>query len=100
MNFAEVLEHHILDHPLFPLFQHAGYTFYFTRHMLMMLIAGGLLLALGLLARRHSGRVPRGAANGLEAFIVYFRDEVVRPSLGPVADRYLGYFLTLFFFIL
>ena len=83
------------------------HTFYLTTHKLMMLIAGALLLAALLIARRQSvpaGRpeafAPRGWANMFEVFIVYIRDEIVRPNLGHAGDKYLPYFLTLFFFIL
>ncbi|MGD2070563.1 MAG: F0F1 ATP synthase subunit A, partial [Gemmatimonadota bacterium] len=39
-------------------------------------------------------------ANAMEAMILYFRDEVVRPNIGHGADRYTPYILTVFFFIL
>jgi len=102
MDFVEILEHHLLDHKLAPIVTLGNTTFYLTQHHLMMLIAGALLLSLLLIARRHAGGVstPRGMANLFEVFIVYIRDEIVRPNLGKVGDRYLPYFLTLFFFIL
>jgi F-type H+-transporting ATPase subunit a len=36
----------------------------------------------------------------MEALILYFRDEVVRPNIGHGADGYTPFILTLFFFIL
>jgi F-type H+-transporting ATPase subunit a len=108
MDFVEILEHHLLDHKIAKLFTIGHTAIYLTTHKLMMLIASALLLAALIIARRQSlpaGRqgasfAPRGWANLFEAFIVYIRDEIVRPNLGHAGDRYLPYFLTLFFFIL
>ncbi len=100
MDFVEILEHHLLDHPIAPLFTVGKLTFYLTKHNLMMVIASVLLLCLLLFARRQSGKISTGWANFFEVFIVYLRDEIVRPNLGEAGDKYLSYFLTLFFFIL
>src|ERR1700690_1785970 len=100
MDFVEILEHHLLDHKIVKLFTIGHQTFYLTTHNLMMAIASGGLLTLLLIARRQSGAVSTGWANFFEIFIVYIRDEIVRPSLGDAGDKYLPYFLTLFFFIL
>ena len=100
MDFVEILEHHLLDHKIAKLFTIGHTTFYLTTHNLMMAIASVLLLALLLIARRQSGAVSTGWANLFEIFIVYIRDEIVRPNLGDAGDKYLPYFLTLFFFIL
>jgi F-type H+-transporting ATPase subunit a len=100
MDFIEILEHHILDHRLKYLFTIGPVPIYFTLHVLMMWIAGGLLIVVLLLARKQSQEIAHGTANILEAFIVYIRDDIVRPTMGPQGDVYLPYFLTLFFFIL
>jgi F-type H+-transporting ATPase subunit a len=100
MDFVEILEHHLLDHKIKPLFTIGKITFYLTTHNIMMAIASAVLLGLLLLARRQSGAVSTGWANLFEIFIVYIRDEIVRPNLGESGDKYLPYFLTLFFFIL
>src|SRR5882672_754360 len=100
MDFVEILEHHLLDHNIAKLFTIGHTTFYLTTHNLMMSIASVILLSLLLLARRQSGAVSTGWANFFEVFIVYIRDEIVRPNLGEAGDKYLPYFLTLFFFIL
>jgi F-type H+-transporting ATPase subunit a len=100
MDFIQILEHHLLDHPVATLFTIGGHPVALTRHGVMMLIAGALIFLGLLLARRKTanGRTLWGTA--VESFVVYVRDEVVRPNLGPDADRYLPYFLTLFSFIL
>ena len=100
MDFVEILEHHLLDHKIAALFTLGHVTFYLTTHILMMGIAGFLLLTLLIIARRQSGAVAHGWAGFFEVFIVYIRDEIVRPNLGEAGDKYLPYFLTLFFFIL
>ena len=100
MDFVEILEHHLLDHRLKLLFTVGSHPVYLTTHGLMMWIAGALLFGVLMLARRQSGTVSTGWANLFEVFIVYVRDEIVRPNLGAAGDAYLPYFLTLFFFIL
>src|ERR1017187_10205099 len=100
MDFVEILQHHLLDHKIAKLFTIGHTAFYLTTHNLMMLIASTLLLIVLLIARRQSGPVSHGWANMFEIFIVYIRDEIVRPNLGHAGDKYLPYFLTLFFFIL
>jgi F-type H+-transporting ATPase subunit a len=50
--------------------------------------------------RREEGQAPRGLGGGMEAMVLYFRDEVVRRNVGHGADAYAPYILTLFFFIL
>lgn len=100
MDFVEILEHHLLDHKIKALFTIGHTTFYLTTHNIMMMIASVILLTLLMIARKQTGLVSRGWANLFEVFIVYIRDEIVRPNLGHSGDKYLSYFLTLFFFIL
>lgn len=106
---VETLEHHLLDAPdyeifglhiLLPEFRIVGYTFQMTKHMLMMLVAAVLLILLIATAYRKRRVVPHGLANFFEVIVVFLRDEVVRPNLGKESDRFMPYFLTLFFFIL
>jgi F-type H+-transporting ATPase subunit a len=63
------------------------------------------LVTLLLAARAHgrhsaAGRAPKGFANGMEAMVLYLRDEVVLPNVGPHGEKYVPFVLTLFFFIL
>jgi F-type H+-transporting ATPase subunit a len=72
-----------------------------TKHVVFMWIAAVFLLVVfGLAARRTNEEVPRGLRNALEILIVFIRDEVARKSIGAGADRFVGYLLTTFFFIL
>ena len=67
---------------------------------MMWFVAAFLVLIFSLAARRTKENVPSGLRNVLEIFIVFIRDEVARKSIGVGADRYVGYLLTTFFFIL
>jgi F-type H+-transporting ATPase subunit a len=100
MDFGEVIAHHILDHPIHPLFRIGSLQINLTQHILMMWIASAIMIVMGLAARRSLGTVPGGVANFMESLVVYIRDEVVRPNLGADSDEYMPYFLTLFFFII
>lgn len=77
-----------------------------TKHVVMMLIAAGLCLVTLLWAaashkKQHAtGRAPRGTANGMEALVLYLRNEVVIPNVGHHGDKFVPFVLTLFFFIL
>ena len=77
-----------------------------TRHVVMLWIAALLCIVTTLLAlRAHNrktlqGKAPSGFGNGLEALVLYLRNEVVIPNVGPHGNGYVPYLLTLFFFIL
>ena len=77
-----------------------------TKHVVFLILAGVVTLALllGVAAshKRHShesGR-PKGFAAGIEAVILYLRNEIYLPVLGGHGgERYVPFCLTLFFFI-
>jgi F-type H+-transporting ATPase subunit a len=100
MDIDAILSHHLIDRRIAYLFSVGSFPIYLTMHSLMMLIAAAVLVGAAIVARRQSGQVSTGLGNAFEMVIIYFRDEVVRPNLGAHADKYLSYFLTLFFFIL
>ena len=77
-----------------------------TKHVVMLLLAAVLVsLILITAARAHTrhthavGR-PKGFAAGIEAMVLYIRQEVALPNLGHHGERYVPFILTLFFFIL
>ena len=77
-----------------------------TKHVVMLLVAATLcLITLLMAARAHkrqhltSGR-PKGFANGIEALVLYIRQEVVLPNVGHHGEKYAPFILSLFFFIL
>ena len=76
-----------------------------TKHVVLMLVAALVCLLVFIplaraARRREEGKAPPGIGGGIEAMILYFRDEVVRRNIGHGADAYVPYVLTLFFFIL
>src|SRR3954468_792132 len=77
-----------------------------TRHVVMLWIAALLCILTTLLALRahnrktREGKAPAGFGNGLEALVLYLRNEVVLPNVGPHGNAFVPYLLTLFFFIL
>ena len=77
-----------------------------TRHVVMLWIAATLCVVTTLLALRahnrktREGKAPSGLGNGLEALVLYLRNEVIIPNVGPHGNGYVPYLLTLFFFIL
>jgi F-type H+-transporting ATPase subunit a len=77
-----------------------------TRHVVMLWVAATLCIITTLLALRahnrktREGKAPSGFGNGLEALVLYLRNEVIIPNVGPHGNAYVPYLLTLFFFIL
>ena len=77
-----------------------------TKHVVMMLVAATLSFLLlffaGRAQRRYqaAGKPPKGVPNAIEAIVLYMRNEVVLPNVGPHGEGYVPFVLTLFFFIL
>jgi F-type H+-transporting ATPase subunit a len=77
-----------------------------TKHVVMLFIAAlicATVLILGARSqRRHiaAGRAPKGVSNGVEAIVLYIRNEVIIPNVGPNGNAFVPFVLTLFFFIL
>src|SRR5260370_22417142 len=47
-----------------------------------------------------AGRPPRGFAAAMEVMVLYIRQEVILPNVGPHGEGYVNYLLTVFFFLL
>jgi F-type H+-transporting ATPase subunit a len=77
-----------------------------TKHVVMLLLAATLcavvLIGVAQAHRRHTHEVgrPKGFAAGMEAVVLYVRNEVVLSNVGPHGEGFVPYLLTLFFFIL
>lgn len=77
-----------------------------TKHVLMLLLAATLsaiiLIGTARAHTRHTHEVgrPKGFAAGLEAMVLYIRNEVIMKNIGPHGEGYAPYLLTVFFFIL
>jgi F-type H+-transporting ATPase subunit a len=71
--------------------------------LISAIVVAVLLVSAAAAHRRHSHAVghPRGFAAGVEALVLYLRNEVYLPALGGHGgERYAPFCLTLFFFIL
>ncbi len=73
-----------------------------TKHVVFLWAAALILLILAVASARSIARnpLPRGLGNLMEAFVLFIRDEVCIPNMGPAGVRYMPYLLTTFFFIL
>ena len=88
---------HVLDQP----WTLDGRTVpWMSSHIAAMILVGlGCLAALPLLARRR-GMVPKGPYHVLELFVVFVREWVAKPALGPLADQFIPFLSTLLLFLL
>lgn len=74
-----------------------------TKNVFFLFINAAIMLLIFLSVARgykkNRGRAPRGIQSFFEPIIIFVRDEIVKPNIGPKYHRYLPYMLTLFFFI-
>ena len=108
--FTHLLKHvqdaHVLETPFghvdLPRFSLFGLDMSITKHVVFLWIAAlALVITLAIIARRNSKQtVPTGFGNLVETFVVFVRDEIALPNMGPDGLKYLPYLLTTFFFIL
>jgi F-type H+-transporting ATPase subunit a len=77
-----------------------------TKHVVMLLIAAVLVCVILIGTARAHGRHhhdvgrPKGFASGLEATVLYLRNEVILPNVGHHGNAFVPFLLTIFFFIL
>jgi F-type H+-transporting ATPase subunit a len=79
-----------------------------TKHVVFMAIAAILVAIILIIAARDAkreraagaGRGPKGAANVVEAIILFLRDEVALKNIGHGGEKYVPYVVSVFFFIL
>ena len=78
--------------------------FSITKNVAMLFVNVALILFVFLSVaagyRKNAGKAPSGIQSFMEPIILFVKDEVVKPNIGPKYERYLPYLLTLFFFIL
>lgn len=74
-----------------------------TKNVLMLFINASVLLFVFLSVARayktNKGKAPKGLQSFIEPIVVFVKDEIVKPNVGPKYEKYLPYLLTLFFFI-
>ncbi len=75
-----------------------------TKNVVMLFITTTVLLLVFLSAARkykqNKGKAPSGIQSFVEPIILFVKDEVAKPNIGPKYEKYLPFLLTLFFFIL
>jgi F-type H+-transporting ATPase subunit a len=79
-----------------------------TKHVVFMMIAAVLVALLLLVAAAHARRAhaagatrgPKGAANVIEAIVLYIRDEIALKNIGHGGEKFVPYIVAVFFFIL
>jgi F-type H+-transporting ATPase subunit a len=82
------------------------YDLSLTRNVVQMIIALALLVWVMIsIAKKYQrgegvNSAPKGSQSLLEPVIIFIKDEVAKPNLGPKYQKYLPYLLTVFFFIL
>ncbi len=69
--------------------------FLFINALILILI----FLAVARGYKKNVGKAPSGVQSFFEPIIIYVRDEIVKPNIGPKYEKYLPYLLTLFFFV-
>ncbi|GEQ84832.1 ATP synthase subunit a [Patiriisocius marinistellae] len=66
----------------------------------VMMIGLLMLLWFSRLARQYKTKqIPTGFGRVLEPLVLYVRDEIAKPNIGPKYRKFTGYLLTVFFFI-
>ena len=77
-----------------------------TKHVVWMLITALTVCGLLIFAANATNRQTRtaghaqGFAGGIEAMVLYIRNEVIIPNVGPHGNGFVPFLLTIFFFIL
>jgi F-type H+-transporting ATPase subunit a len=75
--------------------------FSITKNLIGMILASALLLFMFTsLAKSYRKRqIPKGFGRALEPLVIYVRDEIAKPNIGPKYHKYMSFLLTVFFFI-
>ena len=93
-----------LNLPRFPPVHIGGLTIdlSISQPVFFLLLAAIILLVVATTVARRNRKhiVPTGIGNLFEVFIVFIRDEIALPNMGPGGLKYVPFLLTLFFFIL
>lgn len=84
---------------------HASFIdFSITKNVATMLLAAFILIVVFTSVTKayttNKGKAPKGLQSLIEPMVVFVRDEVAKPGIGPKYERYLPYIMTIFFFIL
>jgi len=102
----QVVDHngYKLEHNKIYLGDHRALDLSITKNVMMLFINASLLLIVMISVarayRRNAGQAPRGLQSFIEPVVLFVKDEIVKPNIGPKFEKFLPYLLTLFFFIL
>jgi F-type H+-transporting ATPase subunit a len=104
--FAVDFFHHVMDGYEFNLLEHLGFHLpaWFSKYMLLQLIAAGLILLIYLPIARSAknGGAPKGFMwNTFEVLLTFVRDKIAKSTIGEHdADHYVPFLWTIFLFVL
>lgn len=72
-----------------------------TKSVFGILLFGFIMFFMfrGLAKQYQNKQVPTGFGRVLEPLILYVRDEVIKPNIGPKYHKFTGYLMSVFFFI-
>jgi len=78
------------------------FDFSLTKNVIAMLFVSLLMfIAFKSLASSYKNKdIPTGIGRILEPMVLYVRDDIAKPNIGPKYRKYMGFLLTVFFFIL
>ncbi len=75
-----------------------------TKNVLMLFINAALMLivftSVARSYKKNAGSAPKGLQSFIEPIVLFVKEEIVKPNIGPKYEKFLPYLLTLFFFIL
>ncbi|CAN5195164.1 F0F1 ATP synthase subunit A [soil metagenome] len=75
-----------------------------TKNVAMLFINAIILfLVLTSVARsykQNAGKAPKGLQSFIEPIVLFVKNDIVKPNIGPKYEKFLPYLLTLFFFVL
>lgn len=67
--------------------------------LITVLIMFLVFMSIGKAYKRNPNEAPKGLQSFMEPLILFVRDEIAKPSIGPRYERFLPFLLTIFFFI-
>jgi F-type H+-transporting ATPase subunit a len=80
------------------------YDFSITKNVASLFLSALILILVFFSVRsgyeKNKGKAPKGLQSFLEPIILFVRDEIAKPNIGPKYEKYLPFLLTIFFFIL
>lgn len=80
------------------------YDFSLTKNVvsiiLVFLLLSWAFISMAAAYKKRAGKAPAGFQNFMEPIFIFIQDEVCKPFLGPLWEKYLPFIMSLFFFIL